>query len=593
MKLKTSFFNWTVFKKDIVRYFPAWLVYCIAGLLLSRGSLFGLQENYYTARQLAESTGFMSIIHLGYAMVIAMLVFGDLFKSRMCNALHALPIRRESWFVTHTAAALAMGIAPNLLVTLLMVPSLGGLWYIAFLWLAMMTMAYIFFLGLAIFSMLCVGRRFAAATMYLLLNFGAMLVRWIVNDLIMPHLYGVVMRPEPFNLFSPVVHLFSLESLWTLKHAANCSCRYHYDYVRYHDVSFQGYGEGWGYLWILLAVGVAALVGALALYRRRQLERAGDFVAVKSLKTVLSLIAAVFAGMIFSLFGGYVLLVLGMPVGFFLCRMLLERRVKVFGGKNWLRLVALMAAFAIFIGLGVVDVLGITRRVPDIDRVESVTVAESFLSSWELDQVPRLEASGEEEPQLELLGVDPNYHQMLYGMLTLYDREDIQTVMQIHQLMWKEVDARELDDGRWQPVTIHYVMKDGTTLTRYYYPQLDSEALQQLRGITNTPKYILGVQSWQELRQDIARWVLYLPDGDAVVVPASWLDRFAQATFQDAEEGNLRQEDYGTEVCYMTIRYAHPDETYGDLELQVFYQAKNLRLLIQQLREEMKEQPVV
>ena len=593
MKLKTSFFNWTVFKKDIVRYFPAWLVYCIAGLLLSRGSLFGLQENYHTARQLAESTGFMSIINLGYAMVIAMLVFGDLFKSRMCNALHALPIRRESWFVTHTAAALAMGIAPNLLVTLLMVPSLGGLWYIAFLWLAMMTMAYIFFLGLAIFSMLCVGRRFAAATMYLLLNFGAMLVRWIVNDLIMPHLYGVVMRPEPFNLFSPVVHLFSLESLWTLKHAANCSCRYHYDYVRYHDVSFQGYGEGWGYLWILLAVGVAALVGALALYRRRQLERAGDFVAVKSLKTVLSLIAAVFAGMIFSLFGGYVLLVLGMPVGFFLCRMLLERRVKVFGGKNWLRLVALMAAFAIFIGLGVVDVLGITRRVPNIDRVESVTVAESFLSSWELDQVPRLEASGEEEPQLELLAVDPNYHQMLYGMLTLYDREDIQTVMQIHQLMRQEGDTRELDDGRWQPVTIHYVMKDGTTLTRYYYPQPDSEALQQLRGITNTPKYILGVQSWQELRQDIARWVLYLPDGDAVVVPASWLDRFAQATFQDAEEGNLRKEDYGTEVCYMAIRYAYPDETYGDLELQVFYRAKNLRLLIQQLQEEMKEQPVV
>ena len=593
MKLKTSFFNWTVFKKDIVRYFPAWLVYCIAGLLLSRGSLFGLQENYHTARQLAESTGFMSIINLGYAMVIAMLVFGDLFKSRMCNALHALPIRRESWFVTHTAAALAMGIAPNLLVTLLMVPSLGGLWYIAFLWLAMMTMAYIFFLGLAIFSMLCVGRRFAAATMYLLLNFGAMLVRWIVNDLIMPHLYGVVMRPEPFNLFSPVVHLFSLESLWTLKHAANCSCRYHYDYVRYHDVSFQGYGEGWGYLWILLAVGVAALVGALALYRRRQLERAGDFVAVKSLKTVLSLIAAVFAGMIFSLFGGYVLLVLGMPVGFFLCRMLLERRVKVFGGKNWLRLVALMAAFAIFIGLGVVDVLGITRRVPNIDRVESVTVAESFLSSWELDQVPRLEASGEEEPQLELLAVDPNYHQMLYGMLTLYDREDIQTVMQIHQLMRQEGDTRELDDGRWQPVTIHYVMKDGTTLTRYYYPQPDSEALQQLRGITNTPKYILGVQSWQELRQDIARWVLYLPDGDAVVVPASWLDRFAQATFQDAEEGNLRKEDYGTEVCYMAIRYAYPDETYGDLELQVFYRAKNLRLLIQQLQEEMQEQPVV
>ena len=40
-------------------------------------------------------------------MLTAQLLFGDLYHSRLCNALHAMPVTREGWFLTHSAAGLA------------------------------------------------------------------------------------------------------------------------------------------------------------------------------------------------------------------------------------------------------------------------------------------------------------------------------------------------------------------------------------------------------------------------------------------------------------------------------------------------------
>ena len=37
-------------------------------------------------------------------LLAALVLFGDLDNPRMCNALHALPLRRETWFFSHAAA---------------------------------------------------------------------------------------------------------------------------------------------------------------------------------------------------------------------------------------------------------------------------------------------------------------------------------------------------------------------------------------------------------------------------------------------------------------------------------------------------------
>ena len=101
MKSKTSLINKTVLKKDITRFAPIWGSYTIFILLC----LFLLTD--YTAPIIAlnveESLLPMAFLNMLYAGICGAFLFMDLFNGRLCNALHAFPIRRESWLVTHIA----------------------------------------------------------------------------------------------------------------------------------------------------------------------------------------------------------------------------------------------------------------------------------------------------------------------------------------------------------------------------------------------------------------------------------------------------------------------------------------------------------
>ena len=151
MKSRTSFFNKAIFRKNITRFFPLWVLYTIFHLL----ALISIASAGYpgrTARDLAESIGPMVWTNLIYGFLCAALLLGDLFQGRMCNALHALPLRREGWFFTHVVSGILFSLVPNLLIALALmghVISNSGMWYLAFIWLLGMQLHYLFFFGLA------------------------------------------------------------------------------------------------------------------------------------------------------------------------------------------------------------------------------------------------------------------------------------------------------------------------------------------------------------------------------------------------------------------------------------------------------------
>ena len=136
MKSRTSFFNKTVFKKDLTRFAPAWGV-CTILMLLALISMADRSYAYYRLQNVRDSITVMSWLNLIYAAVVAQLLFGDLFQSRMCNALHALPLRRESWFGTHVVSGMAFSLLPNLVIALLGLPilRLETGWSAVFWWL--------------------------------------------------------------------------------------------------------------------------------------------------------------------------------------------------------------------------------------------------------------------------------------------------------------------------------------------------------------------------------------------------------------------------------------------------------------------------
>ena len=166
MKSRTSFFNFTVLRKDITRYAPVWGLYAI-GLLL-----FLLIPNLdWSVDEAADVMGFsmssMGIVNAIYGGICALMVFGDLFKTRLCYATHAMPLRREGWFLTHFTAGLLFSIVPNLVLVLCFLPLLQGYWYMELLWLAASTLQFLFFFGAGAFSAVCAGNRLGAAAAYL------------------------------------------------------------------------------------------------------------------------------------------------------------------------------------------------------------------------------------------------------------------------------------------------------------------------------------------------------------------------------------------------------------------------------------------
>ena len=106
MKLKTSFFNLTAFKKNLLRFSPIWALYTVFLLVVFFGTTG--QDAVYVARDVVYMIRGMAPVNLLYGGICAMFLFGDLYNSRLCNALHAFPVRREGWLLTGIAAGILM-----------------------------------------------------------------------------------------------------------------------------------------------------------------------------------------------------------------------------------------------------------------------------------------------------------------------------------------------------------------------------------------------------------------------------------------------------------------------------------------------------
>ena len=396
MPSKTSCFNKTVFKKNLTRFAPVWGLYLL-GLLLCMMMLYadefagdGGAQGYWFAEHMAEQIQMMAFVNLIYAPVVAALLFGDLYNSRMCNALHAMPLRRESWFLTNVVSGLVFSLLPTAVTALLSVPLLMGTcvvnaWQIGLLWFAGVNLEYLCFFGIAVFSAFCVGNRFAMAIVYAALNCGAYVVYWLIDTLYTPMLYGVVTPSDWATLLTPVmsvveepfIELDDYASLWNLFQSQKIPM----------SANFRVVPQVWWGQLAWAAVGIGLLVIALLLYRKRRLECAGDAMAIRALEPVLmvgaSIAAAAAAYMALAIFLGnsssgllaYLTLACGLAVGWFAARMLIARSTRVFRPRNWVGLLSLAAVLAVSLVLTHFDVLGIEDRTPEAENVESVSIS--------------------------------------------------------------------------------------------------------------------------------------------------------------------------------------------------------------------------
>ena len=526
MKSRTSFFNPTAYRKNLTRFAPAWALYGVILLLIlvtMVGNDFGRFDSDLTEAMMA-----FPIANIIFAFISAQLLYGDLYNSRMCNALHALPLRRENWFVTNLASGFSFSLIPTgagLLFSLLMI-LLGagrcnnGLLIPVMVFLGA-NLQYIFFFGLATVCAFLVGNRFAMAVVYAIINFASMIVYWLVDTLYTPMLYGIKTVMEPFILFSPVVQMCSVEYMdveWIGK---------------YSQRGIMYFTEGWGYIAICAALGIGLLGLALVLYRKRKLECAGDFMAIRGIEpvflTVYTLVIGCVFQMLFGVFTGNemdISLFIGLVVGFFTGRMLLKRTVRVFQGKAWGKCGILIGIFLLTLLIAKLDPLGLQKWMPEVRDVTSIRVNANHGNYVNIGETFTVEDAEDIEKMLYVHGI-------------LLDGDSVEDTV-IAPTTTVESDKTTPTENYSIPVSIHYQLKDGRTVSRYYYAYVVSEAGQILRDYFADVSCVLGVEE-DELESFVNELEAVYVDGEPAHLTAQDKLELLQAIVADCENGYMIQ----------------------------------------------------
>ena len=538
MKLKTSFFNVAALRKNLARFAPCWGLYGIVLLLtaLSRGNL----DDAGFAEGMAVSTVVMVIVNFFYALLCAQLLFGDLYNSRMCNALHALPMRREGWFLTNVTSGLLFSLLPNTVITLLCMVICGEFWMIPMMWLCAVTLQFLFFFGVAVLSSYLVGHRFAMGMVYMIINGFSIILYWLVYSIFEPMLYGVTVPQEIFVDFCPVVKL--------------CT----FTYLDIHWLNMNAYWEitdGWGYLGLCAGLGIVAMTLALALYRKRNLEVAGDFAAIKFVGPVFLILYTICCGAcchgFFSLFMGdenEVFLFIGLAIGYFTGSMLLRRTVRVFRLKTFLGFGAVALAMILSVVVVRTDLLGIVRWMPQKEQLKSVSITTTGTSNYQSSR------------------------------LVLTKDEDLKKILQIHQYGLEHQDAggNGIADVC---VTLTYTLKSGVTRERSYYVDVTAPCADYVRSYMSRPEMVLGAV-YNQLDSYTLRQAEFYYETGFLVTDKESLQQLMDAILADCAAETLAQ-DWGfsgreQEHSWLTLEFYSQSGNYYYVDFHFTEKAENI-----------------
>ncbi|MCI2106611.1 MAG: ABC transporter permease [Intestinimonas sp.] len=469
MRSGISCFNKTLYWKNMARYWPIWSLYGVIWLfLLPLNLLLDQSDSYMEASSIPEyfarvtvprltaeaSIGIMTV----FGLLAAMAVFSYLYQSRSAAFYHALPIRRSGLFLTNYLSGLSFLVPPALVVFLLTLGAEAACGYVDLfhlaLWLAVQILLALFFYSFAVFCAMFTGNLLALPAFYTILSALPLTMEMLIEYLLQQLLYGFDGLPD---VRAAAVWLTPVAKLLD---SVRCDHTYSPDQLTVTGSTFYGLQ----YIMLYALVGLILTGVALAVYRRRQLESAGDVVSVCWVRpvfkygmgvcTALTLGTFLYDTFFSRLDEGTAMLticiILCGGVGYFIAAMLLEKSFRVF--KNtWKGFVILAVVLAVLVMGTAQDLTGFEQRIPEPEQVASVEV--NGLYSRPYDSAQNMSTSSD-------------------------DPEVIKFVTSLHRAV---LDARPLnssdqrngnhnvgEDAIMENIQVSYHLKNGGTIRRSY-----------------------------------------------------------------------------------------------------------------------------
>lgn len=547
MKSRTSCCKSVLLKHDITRFYPIWVLYTLMLALIFVFPMTTGGTVYERLSVLSDYMMAMPLVNFFYALVNAQLLFGDLFSPKMCNALHAMPVRRDTFYWAHMAAGLLFAVVPDVILTFVymaLIPSHG---WTAWGFLAVAVGSYLFFYCLAVLCCMLSGNRIGAILVYGIVNFFAVLVSWYASEIFGTLLYGVRVDDHAIMRFCPVVAMVGNYLEVNMK-AGSGWPNYVLESVRYAGAFLP--------LAIYAGIGIILMAAAQVAYRLRRLETAGDLLAVEKLKPVFLVTFTLTVGAFFHLFGRLVnnsiavpFLVVGIAVGYVASLMLIKKQMNVWKAKNFVLLGAIVGALVLGLAVTVLDPLGIASFVPNPEDVAGVNVYtkninDVYYADYNSTNMPPMEDDAHIADAIALHRICMENRKLVYqGNL----------VTQIFGLYdWRETDGAI-------PTAICYTMKDGSTLTRYYVTPFDSEGIEYAGRLLSSVESTLYIheKDLDSFVESVALIQLSQVYSMGRTLPWTISDKqeikgFLQAYIEDCKAG--------TTVQYYSYQNAHGEE---------------------------------
>ncbi len=230
-----------------------------------------------------------------------------------------------------------------------------------------------------------------------------------------------------------------------------------------------------------LAAAIVLLILARFAYGRARLEKVGDSMIFRLTEEIITYLIT-FVGM--TAFGWILygitdskksMLILGMAVGalvtFLIVKIVIAKSIKVFSRQNLISLCLYLLIAVLFTAFTVFDLGGFSKRLPEEDRIESVTLSNSTFW-YATSSTYMYGASGYDLRQSPVISTDPEVISAMYELEKYIVENDIFTSL---QTTIEDSSSDEPEPIR-ESVTFEYKMKNGSNFRRGYYFNLDEES---------------------------------------------------------------------------------------------------------------------
>ncbi len=318
-------------------------------------------------------------IFLAFAGVFcSILLFAYLHNKRAPVMLHALPVRREAHFCSVFLAGLTLLWGGVLFGTIAFgVAQVGyGVFFGASIgwFLLMMLLCSLIAFSMTTLAAFLTGSSVGQFLLTALLAGLPLLLELFFNQLCASYLFGYSGATLSPNKMLHPIYLFGILAA----DAPSWLAGYYSDGISASQV---------GSIFLLFGYCLIAIALSLFLYRRRRLECAGEFVAVRGMRPAFRYGSAFLAAFLFGIYGqamhtynsgpkmGWMVFgILGGAIGFFVAEMFIRKTLKVW--RHWKGAVLFGACYAALVFAMVFDVFGYGSYVLPEDRVESIYLSE-------------------------------------------------------------------------------------------------------------------------------------------------------------------------------------------------------------------------